>query len=282
VKVNVVLPVLDSQVPKSQQKQSEVTKRTTSRIGSRANSLSKQSQCNEVLRCGAGIVRPRDGRCSESWRSTEIRTVATRAPDIVLWNVSGKVSARCSLLGTWECIVSLIESSAFSKCLVGTFGEVRRAVDQLSGKHVAVKYVRILSKKSGMPKAIFRELESLKQLSESPYVIKLFDVYTNESNLCLVMEYVESDLAEVIEQTGQGGELLSRPNLKALFRMILQGIAYCHSRNVMHRDIKPASKCLHNCPLQPRLPPHTASSSPLYIPPSPSHPQTCCSPRRAW
>mmetsp|Transcript_29281 Transcript_29281/g.64976 ORF Transcript_29281/g.64976 Transcript_29281/m.64976 type:complete len:220 (-) Transcript_29281:632-1291(-) len=123
----------------------------------------------------------------------------------------------------------------------GTFGEVRRAVDTLSGKHVAIKYVRILSKKSGLPKAIFRELESLKQLSESPYVIKLFDVYTNESNLCLVTEYVESDLAEVIEQSSS---LLSRPNLKALFRMILQGIDYCHSKGIMHRDIKPANLLL--------------------------------------
>ena len=121
----------------------------------------------------------------------------------------------------------------------GTFGEVRKAVDTVSGKTVAIKYVRILSKKGGVPKAVFREMESLKQLSRCEYVLRLYDVFADEANLCLVMEYVESDLSEVISQSKQ---FLPRSHLKAFYKMILHGISYCHERNVMHRDIKPASK----------------------------------------
>lgn len=126
----------------------------------------------------------------------------------------------------------------------GTFGEVRAAVDSLSGKKVAIKYVRILSRKAGIPKAVFREMESLKQLSQCEYILKLFDVFTDESNLCLVTEYVESDLSEVIQHSKQH---LPRSHLKVLFKMILEGLSYCHTRNIIHRDIKPASTLHCNC-----------------------------------
>lgn len=121
----------------------------------------------------------------------------------------------------------------------GTFGEVKKAVDTISGRVVAVKFVRILSKKNGIPKAVFREMESLKQLSQSEYIMRLYDVYSDEGNLCLVMEYVVSDLSEVISQSKQS---LLRSHLKAFYFMILSGVCYCHSRNIIHRDIKPASK----------------------------------------
>jgi serine/threonine protein kinase len=121
----------------------------------------------------------------------------------------------------------------------GTFGEVRKAVDSITGNTVAIKYVRILSRKGGIPKAVFREMESLRQLSESEHIIRLYDVFADESNLCLVMEYVVSDLSEVINNSKQQ---LPRSHLKVIYQMILQGIGYCHARSIIHRDIKPASK----------------------------------------
>lgn len=120
----------------------------------------------------------------------------------------------------------------------GTFGEVRKAVDSRSGAEVAIKSVRILSRKSGIPKAVFREMQALKQLSNCEFILKLFDVYPDESNLCLVTEYVASDLSEVINQAK---DYLSRANLKCFFRMIFEGIGFCHSKGIIHRDIKPAS-----------------------------------------
>lgn len=122
----------------------------------------------------------------------------------------------------------------------GTFGEVRKAVDTRSGRLVAVKFVRLLSRKGGIPKAVFREMESLKQLSQCEHIVHLFDVCADESNVCLVMEYIESDLAEVISSTKHR---LHRSHLKAYYEMILRSLQHCHSRNIIHRDIKPASTC---------------------------------------
>lgn len=124
----------------------------------------------------------------------------------------------------------------------GTFGEVRKAVDSLSGTTVAVKRVRILSRRAGIPKAVFREMEALRQLSAGEHILKLHDVYADEANLCLVLDYIESDLSEVISSSKQS---LPQSHLKSYFRMILQAVQYCHARNVIHRDIKPASMFLH-------------------------------------
>lgn len=122
----------------------------------------------------------------------------------------------------------------------GTFGEVKKAIDKLSGSVVAIKYVRNMSKKCGITKSLFREMQTLKSL-DSLYIIKLYDVFINESNLCLVMEYVVSDLGEIISSL-VGKEYLSRIEIKTIFQMLFEAISYCHSKNIIHRDIKPSSK----------------------------------------
>lgn len=121
----------------------------------------------------------------------------------------------------------------------GAFGEVRLGIDLLDGKRVALKFVRILARgqTNGIPKAVFREIESLRQLS-SPHVCKLYDVFPNESSLVLVLEYLSSDLAEVI---ANAKSIFSRPVLKCYSLMIIEALNFCHSKNIVHRDIKPSN-----------------------------------------
>lgn len=120
----------------------------------------------------------------------------------------------------------------------GSFGEVRRGIDTFSGTVVAVKQVRLLAKTRLLPKAVFREVEALKQLSECKFVAKILDVYGGESVLCIVMEYLDRNLADFIERASDS---LLRAQLKCFFQMMLQAIAYCHGRSIIHRDIKPSS-----------------------------------------
>jgi serine/threonine protein kinase len=124
----------------------------------------------------------------------------------------------------------------------GTYGEVKKAYDSYEEKFVAIKYVRLLSKKNGLPKAVFREIESLKVLSESNYIVKLENVFATDTNVCLVMEYIESDLQKIISKSKQS---LPRSQLKAFYKMMLNAIHYCHSHHILHRDIKPSSTFFH-------------------------------------
>jgi serine/threonine protein kinase len=120
----------------------------------------------------------------------------------------------------------------------GTFGEVRKAVDRYNGDNVAIKYIPVLSRDGSIPKAVFREMESLKRLSGSCHIVKSFEVFSEDTKLCLVTEYVKYNLADIIARRKS---YFSRSQLKIFMKMILESICYCHSNSIIHRDIKPAS-----------------------------------------
>ena len=88
----------------------------------------------------------------------------------------------------------------------------------------------------GIHVTALREIKILREL-HSPHVVDLVEVFiSSERNLALVLEYMESDLEAVIKDTSL---ILSRADVKAYMQMALQGLAACHTHNVMHRDIKP-------------------------------------------
>ena len=122
----------------------------------------------------------------------------------------------------------------------GTFGEVRIGIDTFTGTSVAMKFVRILSmEQGGIPRAVFRELECLRQLGSCDLVTQLLSYFPEENNLCLVLEYLPSDLYEVIQRAKCP---LPTQQVKAFSHMLLSALSYCHSRRIIHRDIKPASE----------------------------------------
>lgn len=128
----------------------------------------------------------------------------------------------------------------------GAFGDVRWGVDTHSGAKVALKYVRVMTRGgqgggSGVPKAVFREMESLRQLDDHSRVVKLLDVYPEENNLCLVLEYLPSDLGEVISNAKT---FLPVAKVKAFAWMLLDALQYIHSHCIIHRDIKPSNLLL--------------------------------------
>jgi len=122
----------------------------------------------------------------------------------------------------------------------GSFGEVREAVDIRTGRLVALKTVRMMGRDAGdgIPKAVFREMESLKQLSDCRYICQLLDVYSGDGSVVLVMEHLPSDLGEVINNATKP---LARSEVKILWRMILEALCFCHEHGVIHRDIKPSN-----------------------------------------
>lgn len=119
----------------------------------------------------------------------------------------------------------------------GSFGEIRLGVDTHTGLPVAMKIVKNMGG-SSIPKAMFREMEALKQLSDCRYICQLLDVFVEESSIVLVQEYLCSDLQEVITNATVPPE---RSVVKGYLKMTLEALAFCHERNVIHRDIKPAN-----------------------------------------
>lgn len=83
------------------------------------------------------------------------------------------------------------------------------------------------------------EVQYFKKLNDNGIdngTIQLYDYLfinkSGDSNLCLVLEYYENNLLEVIPK-------LSMTNVKSITCQLLQAIDYIHSQEITHTDLKP-------------------------------------------
>ncbi|KAK8957950.1 Cyclin-dependent kinase D-1 [Platanthera zijinensis] len=117
----------------------------------------------------------------------------------------------------------------------GTYGVVFKAIDTKTGKVVAIKKIRLGKYKEGVNFTALREIKLLKELKD-PNIIELIDAFPHKGNLHLVFEFMESDLEAVIRDRNI---VLSPGDIKSYLQMTLKGLAYCHKKWVLHRDMKP-------------------------------------------
>ncbi|KAJ4710210.1 Protein kinase PCTAIRE [Melia azedarach] len=115
----------------------------------------------------------------------------------------------------------------------GGYGEVYKCRNLITGRLVAIKMITILNEIEGVPSYILREVSLLKELQHEN-VVGFLDVFSIENLVFLVFEYLDIDLHSLINKM-----VLDPPVLKAILKQTLLGLAYCHSLNVLHRDLKP-------------------------------------------
>jgi serine/threonine protein kinase len=91
----------------------------------------------------------------------------------------------------------------------------------------------------GLPSNAVREISLLKTLHH-PNIVRLLDILSSEKKLTLVFEYLDGDLKHWLEQNGhQRGSAEFGLTVRSFLHQLLQGVAYCHSRMILHRDLKP-------------------------------------------
>ncbi|XP_072929479.1 cyclin-dependent kinase 2-like [Epargyreus clarus] len=117
----------------------------------------------------------------------------------------------------------------------GTYGVVYKARDRITGKEIALKKIKLENEPEGVPSTALREISVLRKL-DHPAVVRLLDVLLADTKLFLVFEFVHMDLKRLMDLT-KGPLRLDL--VKSYLRQLLEGIAYCHSHRVLHRDLKP-------------------------------------------
>ncbi|XXG56899.1 hypothetical protein AAC387_Pa03g4205 [Persea americana] len=117
----------------------------------------------------------------------------------------------------------------------GTYGIVFKAIDTKTRQMVAIKKIRRGEYMEGVNFTALREIKLLRELKD-PNIIELIDAFPHKGSLHLVFEFMESDLEALIRDRNI---VLSPADIKSYMQMTLKGLAYCHKKWVLHRDMKP-------------------------------------------
>nr|XP_021492074.1 cyclin-dependent kinase 18 isoform X3 [Meriones unguiculatus] len=116
----------------------------------------------------------------------------------------------------------------------GTYATVFKGRSKLTENLVALKEIR-LEHEEGAPCTAIREVSLLKDLKHAN-IVTLHDLIHTDRSLTLVFEYLDSDLKQYLDHCGN---LMNMHNVKIFMFQLLRGLAYCHRRKILHRDLKP-------------------------------------------
>ncbi|KAI9925556.1 hypothetical protein ASPWEDRAFT_52201 [Aspergillus wentii DTO 134E9] len=117
----------------------------------------------------------------------------------------------------------------------GSFGKVKLAIHQPSGRQVALKIIsrrKLLSR--DMVGRVEREIQYL-QLLRHPHIIKLYTTIATKSDIVMVLEYAERELFDYLVRRGRCNDTEARK----FFQQIICAVEYCHRHKIVHRDLKP-------------------------------------------
>ena len=123
----------------------------------------------------------------------------------------------------------------------GTYGVVYKVRNVRTDAILALKKIRLADEEEGVPATAIREISLLKELSH-PNIVALHDVVYVNSKLFLAFEFLDRDLKHHMD--ARGGVGLDVSTTASFVYQILCGVAFCHERRVLHRDLKPQNLLL--------------------------------------
>ena len=119
------------------------------------------------------------------------------------------------------------------------------------GELCALKKVRLENEKEGFPITAIREIQILRQLTH-PHIVNLKEIIMdartiadikNDTSFYLVFEYCDHDLFGLLDS---GLIELDIEHIRGFIYQLMAGLAYCHRRKFLHRDIKCSNILLNN------------------------------------
>jgi serine/threonine protein kinase len=128
-----------------------------------------------------------------------------------------------------------------SRLGAGTFGEAWAGVQLSTGQKVAIK---IFSRHQAMDWDLFRaEVQRLMEVAEHPNVVTLLDANLENVPPFFVMPLLGGSLADPeLDSTASPADFIAQ--VASWLEEICKGLAYIHSKGILHGDLKPANLLL--------------------------------------
>lgn len=116
----------------------------------------------------------------------------------------------------------------------GNFAVVKLARHRVTNTQVAIKIIDKTRLDRANLEKIYREVQIMKRLRH-PHIIRLYQVMETKDMIYIVTEYARNgELFDYLSARGR----LSEEEARSKFLQILSAVEYCHSQNIVHRDLK--------------------------------------------
>ena len=117
----------------------------------------------------------------------------------------------------------------------GSYGIVIKCRHKETGHLVAIKKFLESEDDPQIRKIALREVRMLKQLKHGN-LVNLLEVFRRKRKLHLVFEFIDRTVLDDLDCNPSG---LSESMVKKIIWQVLKAVEFCHSHNIIHRDVKP-------------------------------------------
>jgi NIMA (never in mitosis gene a)-related kinase len=121
----------------------------------------------------------------------------------------------------------------------GSYGRAVRALEKKTNNSVVIKVIDVSILTPKQRNDALNEANVLRQLRH-PFIVRQLNNFVDRTNLCLTLEFADGgDLSALIKSQRLNGQYFEEPRITRWLTQILLGLSFIHSRNIMHRDLKP-------------------------------------------
>jgi len=117
----------------------------------------------------------------------------------------------------------------------GGFGKVYKGRRKASGEIVALKFLVKKGKSEKELAALRQEMHILASLTDCAYIIRLIDWFETNAEICVVTEYAQGELYEILEDDKR----LPEATVRKIAIQLVKALQYLHAHRIIHRDMKP-------------------------------------------
>src|SRR5258707_5831955 len=135
-------------------------------------------------------------------------------------------------------LVQIAKYEIVAKIGQGAMGEVYKAHDPVLGRFVAIKTIsKGISSDEKARERFQKEAQSAAHINH-PNIITVYDFGEEEGTIYMAMELLEgTDLRELIEKRA----FTKIAEKLGIMEQICDGLAFAHSKGLVHRDLKPGN-----------------------------------------